>query len=67
MQDFNDGAGVISKPLLLTARDRFNAIVRSRCKSPQQVDVLAAALIIKPRGDNKQINVTPVIRIPGHL
>jgi hypothetical protein len=64
---FNDGAGIIFKPLLLTARDRFNAIVRSRRKSPQQVNILAAALIVKPGGDNEQINVTPGIRISGNL
>jgi hypothetical protein len=64
---FNDGTGVIFKPLLLTARDRFNAIVCSRRKVPQHVDILAAALIVKPGGDNEQINVTPGIRISGNL
>jgi len=64
---FNDGTGIIFKPLLLTARYRLNAIVRSRCKTPQQVDILPAALIVKPGGDNEQINITPGIRVSGNL
>jgi hypothetical protein len=63
----NYGAGVIFQPLSFTAWDRFNAIIRSRRKSPKKVYILAAGLIVKPGGDNEQIDVAPVIRIARNL
>ncbi len=36
-------------------------------KSPQQVDILAAALTVKPEEDNKRINVALCISIPCYL
>jgi len=55
---------IVMFPLLQPTSDRFYATVHNRRHAPQYINQFDSLFSIKPRGNNQQVNITPLMQLP---